>query len=101
MSPLLLLLPHPIRPQLERVASRLLEHEPEAILTHITFAPGDRLLGAVADALAPAFTRWMATQVDAELRLREQAVAAAGGDLRRAVQTLARQYPDGLPTGGR
>lgn len=38
----------------------LLEHEPEAILTHLAFAPGDRVLTEVGDALAPALTRWLA-----------------------------------------
>ena len=37
----------------------LLAHEPEAILTHLTFGPGDRLLTSIADALAPAFTQWL------------------------------------------
>lgn len=38
----------------------LLDHEPEVILTHLTFAPGDRLLTEIADAIAPAFSEWMA-----------------------------------------
>ena len=38
----------------------LLEHEPAAVLTHLAFAPGDRVLTEVGDALAPAFTRWLA-----------------------------------------
>jgi AcrR family transcriptional regulator len=37
----------------------LLEHEPAAVLTHLAFAPGDRVLTAVGDALAPSFTRWL------------------------------------------
>ena len=37
----------------------LLEHEPAAVLTHLAFAPGDRVLTEVGDALAPAFTRWL------------------------------------------
>jgi hypothetical protein len=45
-------------------------------------------------------TRWLATQVDAELQLRNQVLAQTGGDLRQAVQTLARQYPHGLSGGG-
>ena len=52
--------------------------------------------GGVVRLVPDPFTRWLATQVDAELQLREQAVAAAGGDLRQAVQMLARQYPHGL-----
>lgn len=37
----------------------LLVHEPGAVLTHLTFAPGDRMLTEIADALAPAFTQWL------------------------------------------
>ena len=37
----------------------LLEHEPAVVLTHLAFAPGDRVLTEVGDALAPAFTRWL------------------------------------------
>ena len=37
----------------------LLVHEPESILGHLAFGPGDRLLVRVGDAFAPAFTRWM------------------------------------------
>jgi AcrR family transcriptional regulator len=37
----------------------LLTHEPEAVLTHLAFAPGDRVVTAVGDALAPAFDRWL------------------------------------------
>ena len=44
----------------------LLEHEPETILTHLAFAPGDRVLTEVGDALAPAFTRWL-SEPDATL----------------------------------
>jgi AcrR family transcriptional regulator len=38
----------------------LLAHEPEAVLGHLAFGPGDRVLIAVADAIAPAFDRWLA-----------------------------------------
>ena len=37
----------------------LLEHEPAAVLAHLAFAPGDRVLTKVGDALAPAFARWL------------------------------------------
>ena len=37
----------------------LLAHEPEAILGHLAFGPGDRLLTAVGDAIAPSFDRWL------------------------------------------
>jgi AcrR family transcriptional regulator len=37
----------------------LLVHEPEAILGHLAFGPGDRVLIAVGDSLAPAFDRWL------------------------------------------
>ena len=37
----------------------LLAHEPEAVLGHLAFGPGDRLLIAVGDAIAPAFDRWL------------------------------------------
>jgi AcrR family transcriptional regulator len=37
----------------------LLAHEPEAVLGHLAFGPGDRLLVAVGDAIAPAFERWL------------------------------------------
>jgi len=37
----------------------LLVHEPESIVSHLTFAEGDRVLVWVGDALAPAFTRWL------------------------------------------
>ncbi len=37
----------------------LLVHEPESILAHLAFAEGDRLIGRVGDALAPAFSRWL------------------------------------------
>ena len=37
----------------------LLEHEPAAVLAHLAFAPGDRVLTEVGDALAPAFTGWL------------------------------------------
>jgi AcrR family transcriptional regulator len=37
----------------------LLVHEPESILGHLAFGPGDRVLVRVGDALAPAFGRWL------------------------------------------
>ena len=37
----------------------LLAHEPEAVLPHLAFGPGDRVLTVVGDALAPAFARWL------------------------------------------
>jgi AcrR family transcriptional regulator len=37
----------------------LLAHEPEAVLGHLAFGPGDRVLIAVGDAMAPAFDRWL------------------------------------------
>jgi AcrR family transcriptional regulator len=37
----------------------LLAHEPEAVLGHLAFVPGDRVLVAVGDAIAPAFDRWL------------------------------------------
>jgi AcrR family transcriptional regulator len=37
----------------------LLTHEPEAILGHLAFGPGDRVLVAVGDACAPAFAAWL------------------------------------------
>jgi AcrR family transcriptional regulator len=37
----------------------LLSHEPEAVLGHLAFGPGDRVLVHFGDALVPAFTRWL------------------------------------------
>jgi AcrR family transcriptional regulator len=37
----------------------LLAHEPDAVLGHLAFGPGDRVLIAVGDAIAPAFDRWL------------------------------------------
>jgi AcrR family transcriptional regulator len=37
----------------------LLAHEPEAVLGHLAFVPGDRVLVLVGDAVAPAFDRWL------------------------------------------
>jgi len=37
----------------------LLAHEPEAVVGHLAFGPGDRLLVTIGDALAPAFDRWL------------------------------------------
>jgi AcrR family transcriptional regulator len=37
----------------------LLAHESEAVLGHLAFGPGDRVLIAVGDAIAPAFDRWL------------------------------------------
>jgi AcrR family transcriptional regulator len=38
----------------------LLAHEPEAVLPHLAFAPGDEILTRVGDLLAPALARWLA-----------------------------------------
>ena len=38
----------------------LLAHEPETVYGHVAFAEGDALMLQIADALAPAFTRWLA-----------------------------------------
>jgi AcrR family transcriptional regulator len=37
----------------------LLAHEPDAVLGHLAFGPGDRVLVTVGDAIAPAFDRWL------------------------------------------
>lgn len=37
----------------------LLAHEPDAVLGHLAFGPGDRVLITVGDAVAPAFDRWL------------------------------------------
>ena len=37
----------------------LLEHEPAAVLAHLTFAPGDRVLTEVGDAPSPALNGWL------------------------------------------
>lgn len=37
----------------------LLAHEPDVVLGHLAFGPGDRLLIAAGDAIAPAFDRWL------------------------------------------
>jgi AcrR family transcriptional regulator len=37
----------------------LLAHEPEAVLGHLAFVPGDHVLVVVGDAIAPAFDRWL------------------------------------------
>ena len=37
----------------------LFAHEPEAVVGHLAFGPGDRLLIAAADAVASAFDRWL------------------------------------------
>jgi AcrR family transcriptional regulator len=37
----------------------LLAHEPGAVLGHLAFGPGDRVLVTVGDAIAPAFDRWL------------------------------------------
>jgi AcrR family transcriptional regulator len=42
--------------------SFLLAHEPESIVSHLTFAEGDRVLVWIGDALAPAFSRWLDDQ---------------------------------------
>ncbi len=38
----------------------LLAHEPETVYGHLAFAEGDALMLRIADALAPAFARWLA-----------------------------------------
>jgi AcrR family transcriptional regulator len=40
----------------------LLAHEPDAVLGHLAFVPGDRVLVAVGDAIAPAFDRWLSPE---------------------------------------
>jgi AcrR family transcriptional regulator len=42
-----------------RALQFLLANEPESILGHLAFGPGDRVLMRVGDALAPAFSRWL------------------------------------------
>jgi AcrR family transcriptional regulator len=37
----------------------LLAHEPDAVLGHLAFGAGDRVLIAVGDTVAPAFDRWL------------------------------------------
>ena len=37
----------------------LLAHEPDAVLGHLAFVPGDHVLVTVGDAIAPAFDRWL------------------------------------------
>jgi AcrR family transcriptional regulator len=39
----------------------LLAHEPDAVLGHLAFGPGDRVLVTVGDAVAPAFDRWLSS----------------------------------------
>jgi len=39
--------------------ARLLAHEPETVYGHLAFAEGDALMLRIADAIAPAFTRWL------------------------------------------
>ena len=39
----------------------LLAHEPEAVLGHLAFVPGDHVLVTVGDAIAPAFDRWLSS----------------------------------------
>jgi len=38
----------------------LLAHEPETVYGHLAFAEGDALMLRIADAIAPAFARWLA-----------------------------------------
>jgi AcrR family transcriptional regulator len=57
----------------------LLAHEPEAVLGHLAFVPGDRVLVAVGDAIAPAFDRWLAPD----------AATRAGDWLARVVRSYA------------
>jgi conjugal transfer ATP-binding protein TraC len=55
--------------------------------------------GGLVRLVPDAFTRWLVSQDDRERALREEAIARAEGDIRRAVTTLAQRYPQGL-TGG-
>jgi AcrR family transcriptional regulator len=57
----------------------LLAHEPEAVVGHLAFGPGDRLLTAVGDAIAPSFDRWLAPD----------AATRAGDWLARVVRSYA------------
>ena len=52
--------------------------------------------GGILRVVPDPYLRWGATQHSAERAARDTAVQAAGGDIRRAVAQLARQYPDGL-----
>jgi AcrR family transcriptional regulator len=40
----------------------LLAHEPDAVLGHLAFGPGDRVLITVGDAIAAAFDRWLSPE---------------------------------------
>jgi hypothetical protein len=55
--------------------------------------------GGLVRLVPDAYTRWLVSQEERERARRDQARAAAGGDLRQAVATLAQRYPQGL-TGG-
>jgi AcrR family transcriptional regulator len=57
----------------------LLAHEPEAVLGHLAFGPGDRVLVTVGDAIAPAFDRWLSAD----------AATRAGDWLARLVRAYA------------
>jgi AcrR family transcriptional regulator len=57
----------------------LLAHEPEAVLGHLAFGPGDVLLVSVGDAVAPAFDGW----------LPPAAAARAGDWLARVLRSYA------------
>jgi len=57
----------------------LLAHEPEAVLGHLAFGPGDRVLVTVGDAIAPAFDRWLSPD----------AATRAGDWLARLVRSYA------------
>jgi AcrR family transcriptional regulator len=57
----------------------LLAHEPDAVLGHLAFVPGDRVLVAVGDAIAPAFDRWLSPD----------AATRAGDWLARLVRSYA------------
>jgi AcrR family transcriptional regulator len=57
----------------------LLAHEPEAVLGHLAFGPGDQVLVTVGDAIAPAFDRWLSPD----------ACARAGDWLARLVRAYA------------
>ncbi len=43
----------------------LLAHEPDVVLGHLAFVPGDRVLVAVGDAIAPAFDEWLSPDASA------------------------------------
>jgi hypothetical protein len=48
----------------------LLAHEPETVYGHVAFAEGDALMLRIADALAPAFARWLDVHHDPDAAYR-------------------------------